>query len=356
MKKSLLALAVLGAFAGAASAQSSVTIYGKLDQAFGKAIGTKDKGIVDTANQSRIGFRGYEDLGGGLGALFLLEHRLQVDTGTQSGNAFWNGNSYIGLKSNYGTVTIGRQYTSSYINVRNQIDPFAGETLAALRDIGGAGGGSLGANPGNVGIVRVQDSVKYQHTMSGFTLSADIAEASQTNLAATPVPTPILGPDANKPWSVALSYANGPLWAGISYEDPQSTKDHLTNIGARYKFGPLTLSAGFGFGENPGTVVGAAVNNSKVQSGLVGAIYSIGATDIKLGYAHLRTKPNFGAAQDWITQNSRVGAGVHYNLSKRTKVFVDFARDKYGVGQFNAANSLARTEKNAYDLGVQHNF
>jgi predicted porin len=338
MKKSLLALAVLGAFAGAASAQSSVTIYGKLDQAFGKAIGTKEKGVVDTANQSRIGFRGYEDLGGGLGALFLLEHRLQVDTGAQSGTAFWNGNSFIGLKSNFGTVTIGRQYTSSYINVRNQMDPFSGETLAALRDIGGGGGGTIAGNPGNVGQVRVQDSVKYSHTLSGFTLSADIAEANQ--------PTPALGLDPNKPWSVAFSYANGPLWAGVSYEDPQNTNDNLLNLGARYKFGPVTLSAGFATGHNTA--------DAKVNAVLVGGIYSIGAGDIKLGYAGLRTK-TIGAA-DWLTQNSRLGLGYHYNLSKRTKVFVDVARDKHGSGQFNAVGTQARTEKSAYDLGLQHNF
>jgi len=356
MKKSLLALAVLGAFAGAASAQSSVTIYGKLDQAYGKAIGTNDKAVQDTANQSRIGFRGYEDLGGGLGALFLLEHRFAPDTGVAtSASTFWQGNSYIGLKSNFGTVTIGRQYTSSYINVRNNIDPFNGETLAALRDIGGAGGAGAGTGPGAIGQVRVQDSVKYTHTIAGFTLSADIAEADQvsTTGATAGTITPILGTDGNKPWSVAFSYANGPLWAGISYEDPQGTDDNLLNLGARYKFGPVALSAGFGTGHN--------VNDFKVNSLLLGAVYSIGASDIKLGYAGMRVKTTAPGA-DWITQNSRVGLGYHYNLSKRTKVFVDVARDKYGAGQLNTTgqvvptSALARSEKNAYDIGLQHNF
>ena len=60
MQKSLIALAVLGAFAGAASAQSSVTIYGKLDQAIGKPTGTEDKQVMDNTG-SRIGFRAYVD-------------------------------------------------------------------------------------------------------------------------------------------------------------------------------------------------------------------------------------------------------------------------------------------------------
>ena len=82
MKKSLLALVVLGAFAGAASAQSSVTIFGKIDQALGKRVGQKDRQVIDTAG-SRIAFRGYEDLGGGLGALFAIEHRFTPDTGLE---------------------------------------------------------------------------------------------------------------------------------------------------------------------------------------------------------------------------------------------------------------------------------
>jgi len=86
----------------------------------------------------------------------------------------------------------------------------------------------------------------------------------------------------------------------------------------------------------------------------VGAIVNVGAGDIKLGYAGLRSKAP--GANDWTTQNSRFGVGYHYNLSKRTKVFVDIARDSHGAGEYNAANSLARTEKNAYDLGLQHNF
>jgi len=86
MKKSLLALAVLGVFAGAASAQSSVTIYGSLDLAVTKgnggtasnnnANGTSKAWIEKQSNASRLGFRGNEDIGGGLSAQFQIEHRF----------------------------------------------------------------------------------------------------------------------------------------------------------------------------------------------------------------------------------------------------------------------------------------
>jgi len=111
MKKSLLALAVLGAFAGAASAQSSVTIYGLLDLALTKGNGGT-AGLVDGANSgangtseawlmkqsasSRLGFRGNEDMGGGLSAQFHIEHRFTPDDGLPA-STFWNGRSYVQL-------------------------------------------------------------------------------------------------------------------------------------------------------------------------------------------------------------------------------------------------------------------
>ena len=80
MKKSLLALAVLGAFAGAASAQSSVTLYGRLDLSVNKGVGQTAKNLSNGSG-SRFGVRGSEDLGGGMSALFNLEHRFDADTG-----------------------------------------------------------------------------------------------------------------------------------------------------------------------------------------------------------------------------------------------------------------------------------
>lgn len=133
MKKSLLALAVLGAFAGAASAQSSVTLYGKLDLGFAKAAGSADKQVAD-GSSSRVGFRGVEDLGGGLKALFQFEHRFNPDTGTVTNTAFWHGLSTVGLGGSFGTVNLGRQYTAAYSLATGVIDPFGGDTVAGLRD------------------------------------------------------------------------------------------------------------------------------------------------------------------------------------------------------------------------------
>ena len=141
MKKSLLALAVLGTLAGVASAQSSVTIYGRVDESFAKPVGTKDKQIADNggAGGSRLGFKGTEDLGNGLSALFRFEHGFYPDDGTAaSSSAFWNRYAMVGLSSTkFGTLSLGRLENGAW-DVITSFDPFGGETGAELRDTGSA--------------------------------------------------------------------------------------------------------------------------------------------------------------------------------------------------------------------------
>ncbi len=345
MKKSLLALLALSAFAGAASAQ--VVIFGKLDQAVGKTIGSANKEVLDTAG-SRIAFRGAEDLGGGLTALFALEHRLSPDTGSLGGSVapvavsgarFWEGFSWVGLRSaTLGTVTLGRQYTSSFLTVQSIVDPFAGETIAKLRDIGmattpsypafriqagipaavpAATAAAIAAARENPGKVRTENSVKYVNTFGPVSVSGDIAEKATG------------GVETNRPYSVSATFAGGPLWAGISYENPEGRYDNLVNVGASYKFGMIKLSGGIANGKRN--------DDKKVKGLLLGANITVGTGDIKVGYATLKS--------DTTEVNKRVGLGYHHNLSKRTKLFVDVAHD-----------SRAATEKSGYDLGIQHAF
>ena len=119
MKKSLLALAVLGVFAGAASAQSSVTIYGVMDLGIVKGNGgtaanpngnsTSKAWKQSARTNSRLGFKGTEDLGNGLSAEFLIEHRLNPDSGTATASEFWFGRSYVQL----GSATMGKVYLAT---------------------------------------------------------------------------------------------------------------------------------------------------------------------------------------------------------------------------------------------------
>jgi len=317
MKKSLLALAALTAFAGAASAQSTVTIGGKLDLGFGKSIGSADKGLQDAAG-SRLNFMIVEDLGGGLKAVGGFEHRFNPDDGTDAsaGKAnFWNGFSWVGLQGGFGKVTIGRHYTASFLNVQNQVDPWGGDTVAGLRGVGLLTGG--------VAKVRTGNSVRYDIASGGFTFGADIAEAAKNNTGAADATV------RNKPWSFAATYAAGSLWLGLSHENPGGVNDKLTNLGARFGVGDFTIRAGLGNGTNNA--------NAKVKSYLLGANLRMGAGDLRFGYATAKTAG--------VSTAKRFGLGYHYDLSKRTKLYADFARDSVPV-----------TQKTGYDFGIQHNF
>ncbi|MEN9482538.1 MAG: hypothetical protein RJB37_418 [Pseudomonadota bacterium] len=305
MKKSLLALAVLGAFAGAASAQSSVTLYGKVDLGVGKATGSADKQVRDGAG-SRLGIKGVEDLGGGMKALFGFEHRFDPDTGAQNSANMWNGYSTVGLGGAFGTVNLGRQYTSSFSLVQNAFDPFDGDTVAGLRD------SSLRIAPARL---RIANSIRYDGTFGGVKIAADIAERTT---------------GTDRPYTLAAQYAAGPVLAAISYENPEGGSDKLLNAGVAYTFGPAKLALAGSTGKNAA--------NASVKGYLIGATVNVGpAGRVLVGYAQNKV----GSAD----ADKKASVGYRHDLSKRTFLYTDFTR----------VNKLA-TEKTGYDFGVQHNF
>jgi predicted porin len=324
MKKSLLALAVLGAFAGAASAQSSVTLYGKVDLGVGKPANSTDKQIMD-AHGSRLGVRGVEDLGGGLRAMFGFEHRFSPDTGVSNGTStgvvtapatsapngsgvFWQGYSTVGLGGAFGTVNLGRQYTAAFSLAQNSFDPFGGDTVGGLR------GASL---TGTVARIRTQNSLRYDGSFGGLKVAADIAELEAGGV--------------DRPYSVAVQYAAGPLLAAVGYDNPTGANDNLLTAGLGYTFGPARLTVGVGSGETNA--------NAKIKQAVVGASVNVGAGRVLVGYAQQK----LGTAA--VTKKASVG--YRYDLSKRTQIYTDFSR---------VNTTASGKEKNAYDFGVQHNF
>jgi predicted porin len=217
MKKSLLALAVLGAFAGAASAQSSVTVYGIVDV----GVNRTDNGL-DSVNQlkssgqsgSRIGFKGTEDLGGGLSAIFVLEQGFNTDTGTENvaGKQF-SRLSYVGLNGGFGSVKLGRQL-SPLKAAHEQIDPFgaAGDTGNLERIFyqhqTGTTGSSSGAYLGNDNIGRIDNTINYTTAnLGGF-----IGQASYT-FGETPGDNSV-----GRRYGLGLAYVNGPLNVQFAYD------------------------------------------------------------------------------------------------------------------------------------------
>jgi predicted porin len=322
MKKSLLALAVLGAFAGAASAQSSVTLYGRVDLSIGKGPGSSAKNMVNGSG-SRVGLRGVEDLGGGLSAYFNIEHRYNADTGGFSDSVrMWGGRSIVGLQGGFGQVALGREYTTAFLQSQLVADPWGWDTVVS----GTMGNGLNNAITGG-GIARVRNdsSLTYRLSMSGFTFGAQIAEA-----------TDAINNFPNRPINFAISYAGGPFTFGFGYErtgqEVTENADWMTLNGA-YNFGAFKLGALFGRGDT--------ATGSRHQSWLVTATAPVGAGEFRASYGRLQNKTaDIDAAKGFAL-------GYHYSLSKRTTIYADVMR--------NNADTIA-SSNTGYDFGIKHNF
>jgi predicted porin len=322
MKKSLLALAVLGAFAGAASAQSSVTLYGRVDLSIGKGPGSSAKNMVNGSG-SRVGLRGVEDLGGGLSALFNIEHRYNADTGGFSDTSrMWGGRSIVGLQGGFGQVVLGREYTTAFLQSQLVADPWGWDTV-----VSGTMGNGLNNTITGGGIARVRNdsSLTYRLSMSGFTFGAQIAEA-----------TDAINNFQNRPINFAISYAGGPFTFGFGYErtgqEVTENADWMTLNGA-YNFGAFKLGALFGRGDT--------ATGSRHQSWLVTATAPVGAGEFRASYGRLQNKTaDIDAAKGFAL-------GYHYSLSKRTTIYADVMR--------NNADTIA-SSNTGYDFGIKHNF
>lgn len=144
MKKSLLALAVLGTFAGVASAQSSVTLFGIVDlngRSIKNGSTTQKQQVSNSLNSNRLGFRGTEDLGGGMFAGFWLEGAMNNDSGegtATGGGQNWQRRSTVSLGGRFGEIRLGRDYTPSFWNT-TVFDPFGTNGVGSFLNTAGTG-------------------------------------------------------------------------------------------------------------------------------------------------------------------------------------------------------------------------
>ena len=231
MKKSLIALAVLG-LSGAAMAQSSVTLYGVADAGIGKI--EAGSGLANPANDasdktefisgsmmnngtSRLGVRGVEDLGGGLKAGFQFETGLDLDDGGSSG-AFWSRQANIWLGGNWGTVKLGRQFTPSYLTT-------------STFELTGIANYSVLTNTYNYAGIGTRFNSAFSYatpSFGGFT--GALAYVTKTDLATL-----------KAAYDLGLMYANGPIGVGVSVNKFSTSKTNY-QAGAKYSFGNFALA------------------------------------------------------------------------------------------------------------------
>ena len=331
MKKSLLALAVLGAFAGAASAQSSVTIYGSLDMSVAKSNGgtAPNPGApgskawtVQQSNGSRLGFRGNEDLGGGLSAQFQIEHRFSPDTGVANA-VFWQGRSYVQLtNAAMGSVYLGRDYTPAFWPAVKS-DPFGWDGVGQI----GTASYANYLTPGT-GAVRTDNTVGFKSaSFGGLTVQGAVGLSETTGLG------------RNNGFNV--EYAGGPLYAALGYEKVTKGSNDgngLVNFALHYNLGFVKLMGYYAQSKttNPITLVSGADKNKAFS---LGATAPLGSGLVKAMY--YRVDP-----QGANNNRSKIGLGYDYALSKRTGLYADL-----GVARGDNV-----TNNNAYAFGVKHTF
>ena len=308
MKKSLIALAVLG-FAGAAMAQSSVTLYGVADAGLGKAKSAGDTKVnmqsAGTMNNgtSRLGVRGVEDLGGGLKAGFNFETGLSLENGNTStaGAGFWGRAANLWLGGNWGTFKMGRSLTPSYYG-------------AAVWELTGTANYSVvGSTFGFANSLRNNSQFSYKTpNLGGF--SAELGY--------------VLKPDNGDraKWDVNAIYANGPIGVGLSANKTKGTSTNYA-IGGKYSFSNFALAASYA------NVNNAA--NAKRRGFSLGGTATFGAASLTLDLTR-------DTKNEWTGKKYTNGlVEAKYALSKRTFVYGAFLR---------------LDDTNNYGIGVRHNF
>ena len=321
MKKTLIALAAVAA-TGVAFAQSSVTIYGKVEASLEKINGSPAS--MGGIHGSRLGFRVAEDLGGGLQAKAHIEHRFRPDSGEDAGftaastNAttgvttpavarFWNGLSTVGLAGSFGEIRLGRYYSANFLGSNNVPDPFGGDGQGALRGIGM-----------QTTHVRTANILHYSGSFSGVNVA---------------VSTGLKEGAAKAHNSFAVGYANGPLNVGVGQDkDAGST---VFNAHATYDLGVAKLAFGLGNKKTAADV--------KTEGLLLGATIPAGPGRVLVGFARAKNKTS------GVVTNQKLGLGYVYPMSKRTSLEATY-------GQDSKAKTANGKKVGGLDLTLHHNF
>ena len=343
MKKSLIALAVLAA-SGAAMAQSSVTLFGIVDTAVGyvdnaNAAGDSVYGLSTSGNAtSRLGFRGVEDLGGGLKAGFWLEGEIFGDTGGSSFN--FARRSTVSLMGGFGEVRMGRELTPSYSKT-SSYDLF-GQT--GIGQFMGWTGNWYGIDGDSGNALRSSNMISYYTpNFSGFTAGLGYGFDEQTT------------GKAGRYIGGYAAYDNGPLSVALSYDE--------RNVAANFDRNTLTLAGSYNLNvvklnaivqQTKDDVVGT---DPKVNAYSLGVSAPMGAGEVKLQYAMYDQKAIDSKAH-------QLSLGYVHNLSKRTAVYGTVSymdnKDASSLGlaakNLNTAGPGAGESQTGVQVGVRHSF
>lgn len=342
MKKSALAIAaLLSVTAGVASAQSSVTLYGVVDASIENVKGTSSVTRVSSDNfaSSRLGFRGVEDLGGGLKAKFVLESGLKVDTGVAgSSDKFWSRGAWVGLEGSFGEVRLGRTDTpmGAIVGNTNILGGQAYDDFAIANTFA------------NGTYRRVDNSITYilPKLVQGLTLQGQYSVRASGNEAS--------GDDQGKGFSLAAQYADGPLALGAAY------LEFKANAAGSYENSAAVAYASYDFGMAKLTGYYNVDSRSTLaeQKRLLGARVLVPVTtdfSVQAGLSKVYNSAKSAADDDALI----LAVKLNYNLSKRTGVYGLLTTvDNDSASSLGVAGVATAAGKNSHGLavGVRHAF
>lgn len=333
MKKTLVALAVLGSIAGVAQAQSSVTVYGVVDVGLAhENNGTDSVTRLDSGNWSgsRLGFKGTEDLGGGLSAIFTIESGFNADTGAQADAArLFNRQAFVGLSGAFGAVKLGRQKNALYANV-DTFDPFgnglAGDS-ARLFSYNGS---------------RTDNLITYGYAANGF------RGELQYGLGEIPGDS-----SAGRTAAGFVGYKNGPVDVVLTHQNIKSATDititQMTLLGGNYNFGVVKAFAAYAWEKG-------ALDQRDALVGLTAPVGAAGTLMVSYIRKTDKAADNADAHQ--------IAIGYAHALSKRTTLYTSYGQLRnddaagYKISSNNtlpAAEAAGNTDK-LFNVGIRHSF
>jgi len=396
MQKKLIALAVAGLASTAAFAQTNVQIYGSLDYGYSyrfddRATGTPAQaaavknGVAGSSSQfnggqsagNRIGFKGTEDLGNGLKAVFLIEQGLSLDTSSNTAadqlNALSSSNAsnssitftrqaYVGLTGNFGTAIGGRLYTPHYTFMAS-LDPFSGGTVGQYRNVFGNYDVSGLIDPS-----RVDNAIAYvSPSFGGFTVTGAFSNNASGNDSVSN------NARNNTVYAVLGQYNAGPIAAGLGYHyiAPSSTNVAVNNVqnivlGGSYDFKVVKLSLAGDWNNIDNVNNNGRDPSKRLSNYMIGVTAPVGKFDIQGSY--IFSDGNNAAGGD----AQQLALGAKYNLSKRTNFYTayswidnsnnrnagtsDAGNNGYAVGGNNTVANMGVAWQQGFQLGVRHQF
>lgn len=329
MKNSLPLLTLLTVVAGSAAAQTAVTVYGLMDLGVVAESGGPGGSLLKLTSGisagSRIGFRGTEDLGGGLKAKFVIESGIAADTGgVTQGGLVYGRQAYVGLDGQFGSLTAGRQYAPHFLAI-DDIDPF--------------GTGLAGNSTNLMGTTaRMSNALIYSTpTMGGFSAQGAYGFGEVAGNSS-----------GNRQLGARLSYATGPFSFGLAYHDTNDATGTRvgknTLVSGKYDFGAGWASLAYNVTDGaPG------LDNRDI---LVGVSVPVASGTIMASY--IKKDDRTAAHQD----ASQIGIGYVHDLSKRTALYTSYARidNKNGASYTVGSAIESGSGDRAFNVGIRHRF